>query len=348
MAGRTARPGGRDDTAERGPRTGMTDRAVLFLQLGGPETLADVRGFLYRLFADPEVIRVRSGLLRKAIAASIAVTRAGTSKKMYAAIGGGSPIRRLTDEQSAGVERILQARGRDVAVRTAMTCSRPLVEDVVGELAAGGCRRFLAFPLYPQYSLTTTKGALDRSREAVRRLAPGAALAEAGSFPTDPGFVAAHTDLVRRGLAGFPDPSAGATVVLFSAHSIPKKLVTEENDPYEREIGETVAAIAAALGPGHRTQLAYQSRLGPVEWLGPQSIDVIGELGRRGEKQVLVVPIAFVTDHIETLYEIDQLFARAAQDAGIAHFRRTPGLNAHPLFLEALARRIEGMEEFWR
>jgi len=129
----------------------MTDRAVLFLQLGGPETLADVPGFLYRLFADPEVIRVRSGLLRRAIAASIAITRSGTSKKMYAAIGGGSPIRRLTDAQSAGVEAILRAQGDDVVVRTAMTCSRPLVEDVVAELAASGIRRFLAFPLYPQY-----------------------------------------------------------------------------------------------------------------------------------------------------------------------------------------------------
>jgi len=325
----------------------MTERAVLFLQLGGPETLADVRGFLYRLFSDPEVIRVRSGLLRKAIAASIAVTRAGTSKEMYAAIGGGSPIRRLNDEQSDGVEALLRARGRDAVVRTAMTCSRPLVEDVVRDLAADGCRRFLALPLYPQYSLTTTKGALDRSRDAVRRHAPGAALLEAGSFPADPGFVAAHVDLIRRELAAFPDTAPGATFVLFSAHSIPKKLVTEEGDPYEREIGKTVAAIERELGPGHRTGLAYQSKLGPVEWLGPQTMDVLAELGKEGERQVLVVPIAFVTDHVETLFEIDRLFAKAAAEAGIAHFRRTPGLNAHPMFLEALARMIEGRDELW-
>ena len=326
----------------------MTDRAVLFLQLGGPETLADVPGFLYRLFADPEVIRVRSGLLRRAIAASIAITRSGTSKKMYAAIGGGSPIRRLTDAQSSGVESLLRAQGHDAAVRTAMTCSRPLVEDVVRELAGAGCRRYLAVPLYPQYSLTTTKGALDRTRAAVERFAPGALLEEAGSFPADPGFVAAHADLIRRELAAFPDSSPGATFILFSAHSIPKKLVTEENDPYEREIGETVRAISASLGDGHRAGLAYQSKLGPVEWLGPQTIDILGELGRKGERQVLVVPIAFVTDHIETLYEIDQLFAAAAKHAGIAHFRRTPGLNSHPLFLAALARMIREREGFWQ
>jgi ferrochelatase len=124
--------------------------------------------------------------------------------------------------------------------------------------------------------------------------------------------------------------------------------VTEENDPYEREIGETVRAITGSLGDGHRVGLAYQSKLGPVEWLGPQTIDVLGQLGRKGERQVLVVPIAFVTDHIETLFEIDQLFAGAAKDAGIAHFRRTPGLNSHPLFLAALARMIREREGFWR
>jgi ferrochelatase len=242
----------------------------------------------------------------------------------------------------------LRVQGKEIVVRTAMTCSRPFVEDVVQELARGGCRRFLAFPLYPQYSFTTTKGALDRSREAVRRYAPGAAVAERGSFPVDPGFLAAHVDLIRRELARFPDPTPASTFILFSAHSIPKSLVVEENDPYEREVQQTAAAFSAALGAGHRTGLAYQSKLGPVEWLGPQTIDVLRERGRKGESQVLVVPIAFVTDHIETLYEIDRLFAAAASEAGIAHFRRTPGLNSHPVFLEALARMIAAEEAIWR
>ena len=323
-------------------------RAILFLQLGGPETLADVRGFLYRLFADPEVIRVKSNLLRKFIAASIALTRAGTSKKMYEKIGGGSPIRRLTDEQSAGVERLLRSAGREAAVRTAMTCSRPLVENVVEELARDGVDRFLAFPLYPQYSLTTTKGALDRSREAVGRFAPNARLFEKGSFPEHPKFLEAHAEQIREQLALFPDPTPGATVVLFSAHSIPKKLVTAEGDPYEREIGRTVAGIRARLDDRTRSELAYQSKLGPVEWLGPATAERIVELGKAGEKQVLVVPIAFVTDHIETLYEIDQLFGEAARAAGITHFRRTSGLNCHPRFLECLSELALSEEEFWR
>ncbi len=322
-------------------------RAILFLQLGGPETLADVRGFLYRLFSDPEVIRVKSGVLRRFIAASIALSRAGTSKKMYAAIGGGSPIRRLTDDQSEGVERRLRESGRDAVVRTAMMCTRPFVEDVVKELAGDGFGRFLAVPLYPQYSLTTTKGALDRARDAVGKLAPGGVLFETGSFPEEPKFLAAHADLIQKELQGFSDPTPGATLVLFSAHSIPRKLVTNEGDPYPKEIEATCAGLAKLLGPRVRTMLGYQSRLGPVEWVGPQTLDLLADLGRRGEKQVLVVPVAFVTDHIETLFEIDQLFATAARNAGIAEFRRTPGLNAHPFFLEALEEIVLREEGFW-
>jgi ferrochelatase len=322
-------------------------RAILFLQLGGPESLADVRSFLYRLFSDPEVIRVEPALLRRAIAGAIALTRAGTSKRMYAKIGGGSPIRRLTDEQSAGVERLLRQAGQDVIVRTAMLCSSPLVEDVVSQLAREETTRFLALPLYPQYSLTTTKGALDRARSAVEAGAPRARLFEAGSFPVHPRLLQAHAELIRTELAKLPDPAPGATFVLYSAHSIPEKLVREEGDPYQKEVEETAAGISRLLDPGVRTGLAYQSKLGPIRWLGPATADVLGELGRRGERQVLVVPIAFVTDHIETLYEIDQLFGGIASAAGISCFRRTPGLNSHPIFLECLKEIALAEREFW-
>jgi protoporphyrin/coproporphyrin ferrochelatase len=325
----------------------MTERAILFLQLGGPETLAEVPGFLYRLFSDPDVIRVRPAILRKAIAATIALTRARTSRKLYASIGGGSPIRRLTEDQAAGVEKLLRARGKDAVARAAMNCSAPLVEDVVADLARAGVRRFLALPLYPQYSLTTTKGAIERSREAVARSAPGARFFELGSWPTHPLFVEAHAEAIREAIARFPDPRPEAVRLLFSAHSIPKKLVTQEGDPYAREVEASVRAIQKRAGGKSPWTLAYQSKLGPVEWLGPSTLDTIGELGRQGEKQVLAVAIAFVTDHVETLYEIDQLFGCEAKKAGIAHFRRTPGLNNNPTFLRALEDLILSKAEFW-
>lgn len=314
----------------------MTDRAVLLIQLGGPETLDDVPGFLYRLFSDPDVIRVKPAILRKLIAASIAFGRKKASRELYRSIGGGSPIRRLTEDQARGVERLLAARGDSTPVRAAMTCSAPFVEDVVRELASRGVRRFLAVPLYPQYSLTTTKGALERAREAVHRFATGGSLVETGSWPTHPLFVEAHADLVRAEMERFSDPRPEAVHLLFSAHSIPKKLVTKLGDPYQREVEASVAAIVGRLGGRSPVTLAYQSKLGPVEWLGPATIDVIAELGRAGAAQVLVVPIAFVTDHVETLYEVDQLFGDAAKAAGIREFRRTRGLNDHPKFLAAL------------
>ena len=325
----------------------MTRRAVLFLQLGGPETLEDVPGFLYRLFSDPDVIRVRPALLRKAIAAAIALGRKKASRALYASIGGGSPIRRLTEQQAAGTEALLRAGGRDAVVRTAMTCSAPVVEDVVRELAADGVDRFLAFPLYPQYSLTTTKGALERTRAAVHKFAPRASLFELGSFPTHPLFVEAHAEGVREQVVQFPDPRPEAIHLVFSAHSIPKKLVTKEGDPYAGQIEASVRAILERLGWAGASTLAYQSKLGPIEWLGPSTSAVLAQLGRQRERQVLVVPIAFVTDHVETLQEIDQLFAGQAREAGIAHFRRTPGLNDRPTFLRALADLARSAEPFW-
>lgn len=325
----------------------MPERAVLFLQLGGPETLDDVPAFLYRLFSDPDVIRVRPALLRKGIAAAIAVGRKKASRALYASIGGGSPIRRLTEAQAAGTEKLLTASGRGAVVRAAMTCSAPLVEDVVRDLAASGVRRFLALPLYPQYSLTTTKGALERSRAAVRRFAPNARLDELGSFPAHPLFVEAHAEGIREEAAKFPDPRPEAIQLVFSAHSIPKKLVTRERDPYPSEVEASMRAILELLAWTGPATLAYQSKLGPIEWLGPATSEVLAELGRRRERQVLVVPIAFVTDHVETLQEIDQLFAGQAREAGIEHFRRTPGLNDRPTFLRALADLTGSAKEFW-
>jgi ferrochelatase len=253
----------------------------------------------------------------------------------------------LTEEQARGVEALLRSRGRDVKIRAAMNCSEPFVEGVVTDLAAAGVQKFLAVPLYPHYSLTTTKGALERAREAARRFAPAASLTELGSWPTHPLFVEAHGELISAEIARFRDPRPEAVHLLFSAHSIPSKLVTREGDPYPKEVEASVVSINAYLGNRSPWTLAYQSKLGPVEWLGPPTLQVIGELGRQGAAQVLAIPIAFVTDHVETLYEIDQLFGDEARKTGIREFRRTPGLNAHPTFLAALEDLILSQREFW-
>ncbi len=315
-------------------------RAVLFENLGGPETQADVRDFLFRLFEDPEIIRVKFSPLRKFIAWAISTSRYKKSQKLYAEMGGGSPIRRLTDDQSRAVEKILKEKGHDIVVRTAFTCSTPLVEDVVKELSAQGVTQFLNFPLYPQYSFTTTKGSFDRTRAAVKKYAPGASLLEAGSFPTDRLFLEAHADLVRESLKGFSDPQDPSIHLIFSAHSIPKSLVTEEGDPYEKEMNQTVQGILKLLDWKRPWTLAWQSKLGPVEWLSPSTEQTIIELGEKGVRRVMVAPIAFVTDHVETLVELDRELAEAAHEHGITEYRRVGALNNHPKFIECLVNLI--------
>ena len=321
-------------------------RAILFLNLGGPDNLREVKPFLYRLFVDPEIIRIRFTPLRKLVAWLIATLRVGKSKKLYAEIGGGSPIRRLTDQQSAGVEALLHKRKKDVNVVTAFTCSPPLVEDVVNHLSRKGVERILAFPLYPQYSLTTTKGAHDRTRNAVRRHRKMLGF-EVGSFPTHPLFAQAHAQLIRAEAALFQEPQDARIHLLFSAHSIPEKLVTEMGDPYQKEVEASVAAIVRAAEWKGGFSLAWQSKLGPVKWLSPSTHDTLLELAAKKVPQVLVVPVAFVTDHIETLHEIDIEFRQIALKAGIREFRRTPGLNNHATFLECLAEIALAQKDFW-
>lgn len=160
-------------------------------------------------------------------------------------------------------------------------------------------------------------------------------------------FIQSHAELIEREISRFPDPRPEAVHILYSAHSIPKKLVTRNGDPYPREVEASIAAINARMADRSPWSLAYQSKLGPVEWLGPPTLAAIRDLGRAGVKQVLAVPIAFVTDHVETLYEIDQLFVEEARRAGIPHFQRTPGLNDHPTFLAALEDLILSQSEFW-
>lgn len=305
-----------------------------------------MKPFLYELFADPEIIRIRWAPLRKLVAWMIATLREKKSRALYATIGGGSPIRRLTDEQAQGVEKILREKGKGALVRTAFTCSPPFIEDVVKELSEKGARSFLALPLYPQYSLTTTKNALTRSRAAVEKI-PAARFSEIRSWPSHPLFLQSHAELIRAESKKFSDPNDETVHLLFSAHSIPEKLVTEEGDPYKNEVEQTVQGVLKSAGWKGSWSLAWQSRLGPVKWLEPSTHAEIERLGKDGVRRLLIVPIAFVTDHIETLNEIDFQFRDDAKAAGIREFRRTPGLNNYPTFLNGLADLALQQKDFW-
>ena len=299
------------DLAQSVPdRVTVTERAILFLQLGGPETLEDVPSFslpaLLGSGRHPRQARHPAQGDRRFHRPRARRARPGSSTPRSEADRRSAGDR----EQAAGVEKILRGAGRDVVVRAAMTCSAPLVEDVVADLARSGVRRFLALPLYPQYSLTTTKGALERSRGRGRTVCPR----RASSRSSDPGrrtrcFVAAHAETIREGIRSFPDPRPERVHLLYSAHSIPKKLVTREGDPYPTEVEASIAAINTSA----RREIAVVPRV-PVEAGSgrvARSADArtrSRRLGRAGARQVLAIPIAFVSDHVETLYEIDQLF----------------------------------------
>ena len=310
---------------------------VLLMQLGGPERRDELEPFLYELFADPEVLRIPVGPIRKLVAKLIATTRAPSSAKIYEAIGW-SPIRRLTERQRELLEAELGRRwkGEGPAPRAymAMTCSPPAPEEVLERMARDGVTHALLLPLYPQYSFTTTRSSVARVRHALRSVRFDAAWRTQGSFHREPAFLDAHVDRIREAMRALP---GGTGHLLYSAHSLPRSLVEKHGDPYQKEIEETVALLNERLGNAYPWSLAYQSKVGPVEWLGPATLDEIARLGRDGVRKLAVAPIAFVTEHVETLYEIARLFADEARRAGIEAFRPVAALDDHPRLVDALA-----------
>jgi ferrochelatase len=318
----------------RSPKTG-----VLLVQLGGPQRREDLKPFLYELFVDPEILDISFVPARKALAWFIATTRAPKSAATYEKIGW-SPIRCWTEKQAMLLEAELRGAGigADPVVRGAMTCSPPFVEEALEEFRSLGVTELVVLPLYPQYSVTTTRGSFNRVTKALAEMAWAPRRLDApGSWFDEPGFLDAHAARIEAALAALPESDPAKTVLLYSAHSLPVKTVRKKNDPYPSHVEGTVAAINGRLGHRFRHRLGYQSKVGYMPWLGPSTSDVLKEIAAAGEKQVVVVPVAFVSDHVETLYEIRMLFADEAKALGIPHYVAADGLNDHPDFVRGLA-----------
>jgi len=309
---------------------------VLVFNLGGPESLRDVKPFLYRLFSDPEIIRIKWSPLRKAVAYTIATLRKKKSQGYYSLIGGGSPLRRLTEEQAAALETELKKRGLDAQTFVGMCTWKPFLVDAVERVAQSGVDRLVILPLFPQYSFTTTRA----GSEALRRLIaarPAMKALNISWIPTwaeHPTYIESMASFISKELARFNE--ADKVQLLFSAHSIPESYV-REGDPYLDQTKASVERIMDRLGRRNPYQLSFQSKIGPVKWLEPATNTVIMDYGKRGIQNVLVVPISFVSEHIETLYELDILYQKVAKDAGIPNFRRVPAANSDPTFIRALA-----------
>ena len=302
--------------------------AIILFNLGGPDSLEAVKPFLRNLFSDPAIINLPSWL-RLPLARFISSRRAKKAMGIYAKIGGSSPILGQTEAQARALEKALSQGNTDEW--RGYVCMRywhPMTDRVVQSVKRYAPDRIVLLPLYPQYSTTTTGSSFKAWKEASSFTVPSS---EIESYPTDPGFIAASVELVRQGLA---EAGAGKTRVLFSAHGLPEKIV-KAGDPYQRHVEQTAKAIADAIGDLDST-VCYQSRVGPLKWIGPPTEQEIERAGRDGAKVVLY-PLSFVSEHSETLVELDMDYRQLASEAGVAKYVRVPTVGTHPKFIDGLA-----------
>jgi len=321
---------------------------VVFLNLGGPDSLQAVRPFLYNLFSDRQIIRLGPSLLQKPLAWLISSLRSKKTENLYRMIGDKSPILEITNAQAKALEETLNQgspppssppRGGRVSeggmdvnfkVFVAMRYWHPFTEEVIPQMYNAGIRKIIALSLYPHYSVATSGSSFSKFKEVVSRY-------PIEFFPVSewydhPLYIEALIDTIQKGIQSFNRESPQDIHVLFSAHSLPKKFI-DQGDPYVHHIMRTIEEITKRIPI--QWHLSYQSKSGPVQWLEPSTEEKLNELSGKGVKNILVVPISFVSDHIETLYEIDILYANLATDLGMT-LHRTVSLNTHPQFIKAL------------
>ena len=321
-----ARSGESEGMAKTTRRVGV----VLF-QLGGPDTLAAIEPFLYNLFCDPDIIDFPFARIgRKPLAKLISTTRARKVQHHYATIGGGSPIRHFTERQAGALEAELTTRGLDARCFVAMRYWHPFTNEAIAELETAQCSELVLLPLYPQYSSTTTGSSLNEWQRLFRG---NAAVHNVGPFYQHPTYLDSVIEKIEEALARFPDPKRAE--IVFSAHSVPMSVIAK-GDPYQRHIEETVRLLMERGGWPNRHRLCYQSKVGASKWLQPSLHRTLHDLAAEKAREVCIVPVAFVSDHVETLGEIDHEMREEARRLGIRRFEMSAGLNDSRKFISAL------------
>jgi protoporphyrin/coproporphyrin ferrochelatase len=340
---------------------------VVLLNLGGPDSLRAVRPFLYNLFSDRKIIHLGPPFLQKPLAWLIASLRSKKTEKIYSLIGSRSPILDITRAQAEALETALnqqsavssqesglsghespspipsprggRAREKVTDVRfkvyVAMRYWHPLIEEVAPEISRDGVKKFVALSMYPHYSIATSGSSMSRLMEVIEDYPID--VFSISSWYDHPLYIEALADVIKKGLDSFTSTSGEAgglreVQVLFSAHSLPVSLI-KEGDPYVNQIRGTIKVIVKRLPI--KWSLSYQSKSGPVKWLEPSTEETLKRFAKLGYKNILLVPISFVSDHIETLYEIDILYRDMAERLGMV-LKRVDSLNAHPIFIQAL------------
>ena len=303
--------------------------AIILFNLGGPDSLDAVQPFLRNLFGDPAILRLPS-LIRRPLASFLASRRAPKARAIYAKIGGSSPILGQTEAQARALE---EALGREHEWR-GYVCMRywhPMTGAVVRSVERFAPDRIVLLPLYPQFSTTTTASSFKAWNDAARFSVPTEAIQ---SYPTDPGFIAASVELVMQGL-GEVGPQRRR--LLFSAHGLPERVI-KAGDPYQQQVEQTAKAIADTIGVADWS-VCYQSRVGPLKWIGPSTEEEIRRAGSDG-MSVVLYPLSFVSEHSETLVELDIDYRHLAEQARVPRYVRVPTVGTHPLFIGGLARLV--------
>ncbi len=311
------------------------------MNLGGPERIKDVGPFLYNLFSDPEIIRLPIPAFQKPLAWLISTLRSSRSQKAYEAIGGGSPLRRITEQQARELQSVLRQRGIYATSYVAMRYWHPFTESAVADIKADGINEVVVLPLYPHFSISTSGSSfreLSRLRSSDKdfRELPIRCIR---SWFDNQGYIRSMAELISEKILASQSPKDAH--VCFTAHGVPRSYVEEAGDPYKDEIEDCsiliIDQLETILGFSNAYTLSYQSRVGPEEWLKPYTEDVLEKLGSDGVKELVVVPISFVSEHIETLEEIDIEYKEIALKNGINNFLRVRALDTYPLFIEGLA-----------
>ncbi|MBS4027487.1 MAG: ferrochelatase [Ignavibacteriales bacterium] len=311
--------------------------AVVLFQLGGPDSLESVEPFLYKLFCDPDIINFPGAFLaRRPLAKLISSRRKKIASKHYEEIGGKSPILELTNAQAVALEKELN-KTISAKVFVAMRYWKPFTFEAIDEMKKENFSKIILLPLYPQYSKATTFSSFKEWRKVSKRKKyTSIPTASVCCYHNHPKYVEAIVENINIAVKKFSHLDASEFDLVFSAHGVPVSLI-KEGDPYQRHIEETVKLVLQKGKWKSPNTLCYQSKVGPAQWLKPSLNGTIRQLAERGRKNLLVIPVAFVTEHIETLHEINIEAREEAEHLGIKQFEMMPALNDSPKFIECLA-----------
>ena len=316
-------------------------KAIILFNLGGPDKLENVEPFLFNLFNDPAILNLPT-LLRYPLAKLISNRRAPVAKKIYAELGGSSPILKLTKEQSDALETKLNQTQEEDEYRCfiIMRCWNPRAKDVIKDVQLYGPDEVVLMPLYPQYSAATSGSSIKEWKDVCKKNNYHVKTSTICCYPTDQNFINAHTKKIEEKIKGLKNFK-----LIFSAHGLPEKNI-KKGDPYQWQVEQSVKKIVENLNDENLDWiLSYQSRVGPLKWIGPSTETIIIENSKIG-KHIVLVPIAFVSEHSETLVELDIEYKEIADANGCKNYTRVPALGINEDFIKAMSELIIKKNEY--